>query len=368
VQVRSALDGRVTNSGVEDTEFLAFYGGEMLLEIARFLAGIASYNHALDRYEIRGVMGPDEYHEGYPWKDEPGLDNNTYTNVMTVWTLMRAMDVLELVPDRRRDELVTRIRLQQDELLRWEDISRKMRICFHGDGILSQFEGYERLEELDWEGVRARHGDIARLDRILEAEGDSPDRYKASKQADVLMLFYLFPQDELRDLLYRLGHAWDADMASRTIDYYFRRTSHGSTLSAVVHSWVLARLDRRRSFDLFRQALESDVGDIQGGTTQEGIHLGAMAGTVDLLQRGYTGPLPRGDVLWLDPMLPTEIDRLQFTIRYRRAWDVLFDIDRERIRVTTPAGSAIRVGYDGQVTEVAPGTVADIELSGASGG
>ena len=351
----------------EDTEFLAFYGGEMLLEIARFLASIASYNHALDRYEIRGVMGPDEYHEGYPWRDEPGLDNNTYTNIMTVWTLMRAMQALELLPDRRRHELVTRIRLKQDELLRWEDISRKMRVCFHDDGILSQFEDYERLEEFDWEGFRAMHGDIARLDRILEAEGDSPNRYKASKQADVLMLFYLFSQDEVRGLLHRLGHPWDADMAARTIDYYFRRTSHGSTLSAVVHSWVLARLDRARSFDLFRRALESDVRDIQGGTTQEGIHLGAMAGTVDMVQRGYTGLRPRGDVLWFDPVLPDEFDRLQFTIRYRRAWDVLFDIDHERIRVTTPAGSTIRVGYNGSVTEVPSGTTADIALTDAGG-
>ncbi len=352
----------------EDTEFLAFYGGEMLLEIARFLASITSYNHALDRYEIRGVMGPDEYHEGYPWRDAPGLDNNTYTNIMTVWTLMRAIDALELLPRRRRHELVTRIRLQQDELLHWEDISRKMQVCFHDDRILSQFEGYERLEEFDWEGFRARHGDIARLDRILEAEGDTPNRYKASKQADVLMLFYLFPQDELRDLLRRLGYAWDADMVPRNIDYYVQRTSHGSTLSAVVHAWVLARLDRKRSFDLFRRALDSDVSDIQGGTTQEGIHLGAMAGTVDMLQRGYTGLRPRGDVLWLDPMLPDEFDRLQFTIRYRRAWDVLFDIDHERVRVTTPAGSAIKVGYDGRVTEVSPGTTVDIELTSAAAG
>ena len=42
------------------------------------------------------------------------------------------------------------------------------------DGILSQFEGYEQLEELDWDGYRERYGDISRLDRILEAEGDTP--------------------------------------------------------------------------------------------------------------------------------------------------------------------------------------------------
>ncbi|HSJ44332.1 MAG TPA: hypothetical protein VK923_06595 [Euzebyales bacterium] len=58
---------------------------------------------------------------------------------------------------------------------------------------------------------------------------------------------------------------------------------------------------------------------------------------------------------------------MQFTIRYRRAWDVLFDIDRDRIRVTTPAGSAIKVGYGGRVTEVAPGTTTDIALSDVCG-
>jgi alpha,alpha-trehalase len=218
------------------------------------------------------------------------------------------------------------------------------------------------LEEFDWDGFRARYGDIARLDRILEADGDSPNRYKASKQADVLMLFYLFTEEELRDLLRRLDYELDPDLIRRTTDYYIERTAHGSTLSAVVHSWVLARRDRKRSFDLFRRALESDVGDIQGGTTPEGIHLGAMAGTVDMVQRGYTGLQPRGDVLWLDPVLPDEVDRLEFTIRYRSAWDVRFDIDHVCIRVSTPAGSTIKVGYGGRVIEVPPGSSATISL------
>jgi alpha,alpha-trehalase len=345
-----------------DDEFLALYGGEMLLEIARFLASITEYNHTLDRYEIRGVLGPDEYHEGYPWREEPGLDNNTYTNVMTVWTLRRTSEILGLLPHRRRQELVTRLRLNEDELVHWEDITRKMRICFHGDGILSQFEDYDRLEEFDWEGFRARFGDISRLDRILEAEGDTPNRYKASKQADVLMLFFLFSEEELADLFGRLGYDWSSDHVARNVDYYLERTSHGSTLSRVVHSWVLARLDRERSFDLFGRALESDVGDIQGGTTAEGIHLGAMAGTVDMVQRGYPGLQPRGDVLWLDPALPEEFSELRFTIRYRQAWDVLFEIDHDRIRVSAPQGSSIKVGYHERVTEVPEGNTTEIPL------
>jgi trehalose/maltose hydrolase-like predicted phosphorylase len=77
---------------------------------------------------------------------------------------------------------------------------------------------------------------------------------------------------------------------------YTARTSHGSTLGGVVHAWVLARLDRGRTWEFFRRALESDIADIQGGSTPEGIHLGAMAGTVDLLRRCYSGLEVRGGV------------------------------------------------------------------------
>jgi hypothetical protein len=58
---------------------------------------------------------------------------------------------------------------------------------------------------LDWEALEARYGDIQRLDRLLEAEGDTPNRYEASKQADVLMLFYLFSAEELEQLFEHEG-------------------------------------------------------------------------------------------------------------------------------------------------------------------
>ena len=301
-----------------DSEFLYFYGAEMLLELARFWDSMATWNEALRRYEIKGVMGPDEYHTGYPDRAEPGLDNNSYTNLMAVWVLTRGLKVLRLLPGERREELCEALALKEEELKHWEDVSRKMRLVFHADGVLSQFEGYEHLQEFDWEGYRKRYGDIQRLDRILEAEGDTPNRYKLSKQADVLMLFYLFSTEELRELLERLGYAWDEEMVPRTVEYYLKRVSHGSTLSGVVHSWVLARSDRPRSWKLFSQALRSDISDVQGGTTPEGIHLGAMSGTVDLMQRAYTGVEVRGDLLHFNPNLPEGMKRLRFSVRYRR--------------------------------------------------
>ncbi|MBE0431603.1 MAG: trehalose-phosphatase, partial [Dehalococcoidia bacterium] len=257
-----------------DVSFLAFCGAEMLIEIARFWASMARYNRSLDRYEIRRVMGPDEFHDAYPDADEPGIDNNSYTNVMAVWLLCRALEAVGLVPVDRREALRDKLALKQEELERWDRISRKMRVVFHHDGVISQFEGYEDLEEFDWEGYRKKYGDIQRLDRILEAEGDTPNRYKLSKQADVLMLFYLLSADELREIFQRLDYPFEHDTIPRNIDYYLERTSHGSTLSRVVHAWVLARSKRELSWHLFKEALESDVSDIQGGTTKEGIHLG----------------------------------------------------------------------------------------------
>ena len=184
-----------------ELDFLRDCGAEMMLEIARFWASIAHYNPERDRWEIHGVMGPDEFHEKYPGATEGGLRNNAYTNVMAAWIAETAQRVLELLPSSRRAALRARIGLTDEEIHTWEEMSRRMFVPFHADGIISQFEGYEELEELDWAGLRSRYGNIQRLDRILRAEGDDPNRYKASKQADTVMLFYLFPDAELQAAL-----------------------------------------------------------------------------------------------------------------------------------------------------------------------
>ena len=340
-----------------DTDFLSLYGAEMIVDIARFWASAATYNSGLDRYEIRGVMGPDEYHESYPDSETPGLNNNAYTNVMAVWTLQRALDVLALLPTERSKLLRSQLELSERTLEHWTDITRKMRVAFHGEGILSQFEGFETLHEFDWDGYREKYGDIHRLDRILEAENDSPDRYQVTKQADALMLLYLLPEDEVIRLLGQLGYPLDPATLRATINYYFQRTSHGSTLSRVVHAWVLARTDPRRSWQLFLEALESDIDDIQSGTTAEGIHAGVMAGTIDLVQRCYMGMETRGDTVWFRPCLPEALSSgLAFRFQYRGNW---FSVSatQQILSVTFDSGwhPPARIGIAGQVSELRPG-------------
>jgi len=340
-----------------DVEFLQSYGAELILDIARFWSSIASFDDERGRYEIRGVIGPDEFHDGYPDSATPGLNNNAYTNIMAVWVLCRALDVLKLLSDVRRAELMTRLGLSAEEIARWGDISCRMYVPFHDGGIISQFEGYEKLRELDWEDYRTRYGNIQRLDLILESENDSANCYKLSKQADVLMLFYLFSAEEIGELFERLGYPFEYETIPRNVAYYAGRSSHGSTLSRVVDAWVLARSDRPRAMDFFAEALQSDVNDAQQGTTPEGVHLGAMAGTVDLVQRVWTGIEARGDVLRLNPELPRDMERLDMRIRYRgHSLDLRLAHDTLTVRGRDGAAAPISLSVDGKVYEFVSGT------------
>ncbi|MCX2739162.1 glycoside hydrolase family 65 protein [Pontibacter anaerobius] len=335
----------------EDMAFMTFMGGELIFDIALFWSTIAVFNPERGRFEIHNVVGPDEYHTDYPDSGQPGLNNNAYTNIMAVWVIQTALKLIDILDDSRVEELHLKLGITEQDLKRWRDISEAMYVPFIGDSkIISQFEGYEQLQEFPWEVYKAKHGESMRLDRILESEGDNVNKYKASKQADVLMLFYLFSSEELIQIFKMLNYDFKPESIPENIEYYENRTSHGSTLSKIVHSWVLARSDRKRAWNNFKVALMSDVEDVQGGTTPEGIHLGAMAGTVDLVQRGFTGLEIRDNVLWLNPVLPEEICFLNFKIRYRSHW-VSLEVTQEKMKITFDRGwsNEVLIGVRGEV-------------------
>ena len=348
-----------------DLEFLDRYGAEMMLEIARFWGSIAHFNPERERYEIHGVMGPDEFHEKYPDAPHGGLRNNAYTNIMVAWLCDIADQLLTLLPDSRVEALRGRLGIGADELARWQDMSRRMFVPFHDHGIISQFEGYAELQELDWDAYRAKYGNIQRLDRILRAEGNDPNRYKITKQADTVMLFFLFSDDELREIFGRLEYDYRDDTAMRNIAYYDQRTSHGSTLSYITHAGVLATLDPESSWERFLVALRSDADDIQGGTTREGIHLGVMAGTLDVMQRYYAGAHVRGDVLYFDPRLPRQLDGLSFPIQFRET-PILVTVTGEHLTLAVHPESVnrpVRAGVPGDVRELRAGDRAVFRLN-----
>ncbi len=351
-----------------DLAFLRDYGAEMMLEIARFWGSIAHFNAGRGRYEIDGVMGPDEFHEKYPGAERGALRNNAYTNLMVAWLCGVACEVLSLLPGSRADALRSRLEISEEELRLWQDMSHRMYVPFHDDGIISQFEGYEQLEELDWQSYRQRYGNIQRLDRILHSEGDDPNRYKLSKQADVVMLFYLFSPRALQRLFERLGYSYRSDTAARNIAYYDERTSHGSTLSFVTHAGALAALDPESSWERFLVALRSDAEDIQGGTTKEGIHMGVMAGTLDLMQRAYPGMEIRDGILAFAPRLPATVEHVAFWMQFQRTpLHVALDHDRLELAVRREGASgAIQVAVGDEIRELRPGETETFELSASA--
>ena len=148
------------------------------------------------------------------------------------------------------------------------------------------------------------------------------------------MLFYLFSAEELARAARPARLPLDRGPIPRTVDYYLRRTSHGSTLSQLVHAWVLARSDRRQAWQLLpARRSHSDVADVQGGTTGEGIHLGAMAGTVDLLQRGSPAWRPARTCCGSTPCLPDALTGLTFRLRYRQHPDVELSVTHGSLRI-----------------------------------
>ncbi|MFH1360642.1 MAG: glycosyl hydrolase family 65 protein [Candidatus Omnitrophota bacterium] len=304
-----------------DRDFLDRYGAEMLFEIAHFWSSLATLNPKTHRFDIEGVMGPDEFHEKYPGAEKGGLKNNAYTNVLVVWVLQKALAVLDLLAEEERSALLLKVNIDEQEIGRWREMIKKITVVMDKNGIIHQFEGYMNLKELDWKEYKNKYEDIHRIDRILKAEGLSPDDFKASKQADVLMIFYLLNDMEVKDIFEGLGYNYAKDIKKKNYDYYLPRTSHGSTLSRVVHGYLAEKLGyHHQAMTFFMEALRSDMEDIQGGTTLEGIHCGVMGATVDIFLKCFMGLSFQNEQLTLDPRLPESIRSAQFQVRFRNIW------------------------------------------------
>ena len=346
-----------------DRQFLSFFGAEIALDIACFWASKAFYNKEKDRYEIHGVVGPDEYHTSYPDSDQLGLNNNAYTNVLTAWVFQKVLDIVDVIGKSRKRELLKELEIDEEMIALWKDMSNKMYVPFLEDGIISQFEGYNSLKEFPWEEYEKKYENIHRLDRVLEKEGDTPNNYKASKQADVLMLFYLFSKDELNYIFEKLGYEFNEEMIYKNIDYYKDRTSHGSTLSRLVFSWILSKHDRKTSWNNFRSLLISDFEDIQGGTTPEGIHLGAMAGSLDLIQRSFAGIETGEEALWITPNMPKNIEKITMRIKYRNHW-ILIALNKQDLKVSFEEGwsNKVNIGVIDELYEFKNGEEKEFHL------
>ncbi len=294
-----------------DDAFLRDYGAEMVLDGARFWGERAELEEAdgRRRYAIRGVIGPDEYHEH--------VDNNSFTNYMCRWHLQTALGVYEWLRDRHpaaAADLADRLRLTPETLERWQDVIEHITLLYDADtGLFDQFEGFFDRERIDPEVFRTADRS---LQVIFGIEG--ANERQVLKQADVIMLLCLF-----RD-------AFDSRVWQTNWDTYMPITDHryGSSLGPSFHAWAACEVGLPdEAYAHFMLAARADLRNPRGNAG-DGIHAASTGGVWQAAVFGFAGLRPTVDGWTLRPQLPRHWRRLAFTYR-ANGQPVEVDIQRD---------------------------------------
>ena len=278
-----------------DDVFLLEAGAEIIIETARFWASRAEPGGDGKRH-IRGVIGPDEYHET--------VDDDAYTNGMARWNLRTAVAVVDDMVRRWPEpwaELRAKLNLEDAELDEWSAAARDLYIGLDPKtGLIEQFRGYFALRDLPVSSFVSR---IIPVDVLLGL--DRVMRLPIIKQPDVLMLIYLLWDDftpEVREANFR---------------YYEPRCAHGSSLSPCIHALLAARLgDMILAKRYFRQTSQIDLNDNMGNASG-GVHIAALGGLWQAAVFGFAGLTLGEDGPKLDPNLPPGWREISLRIRWR---------------------------------------------------
>jgi len=301
-----------------DEEFARGPGRHLLVETARYWASRIRVEPDGSAH-IYGVVGPDEYHEP--------VDDNAFTNVMARWNLRRAAEAVALGED-----------VGEAECRRWLALAEALVDGYDGDsGVYEQFAGFHRLEPLLIAEVAPRRPIAA--DLLLGAERTRGAQ--VVKQADVLMLHHLVPDEVVPGSL------------EPNLRFYEPRTAHGSSLSPAIHASVLARAQELdAALASLRLAVRMDLDDLTGSTAT-GLHLATMGGVWQALAHGFMGLRPQGDVLRVDPVLPSSWSSLEIRVRFR---DVALVLRKEHTLLTVSADGRVSLDVGGLALEMGPQT------------
>jgi trehalose/maltose hydrolase-like predicted phosphorylase len=300
-----------------DAAFLQEAGAEILLETARFWASRAQ-DEADGRGHIRGVIGPDEYHET--------IDDNAFTNVMARWNIRRGLDTAALLRTRWPDlweALSSGLELHDAELRQWARVADTMATGLDPQtGLFEQFAGFFQLEPID---LASYAGRSAPMDVVLGRE--RTQNAQVIKQADVVALLVLLPEE------------FAEGRAAANFSYYEPRCSHGSSLSAALHGVAAARLGKpEMAMRFFRQASAADLADTHAAI-DGGVHIAALGGMWMMAVLGFAGLTMNESGLGLNPQLPEDWQSVAFSVDWRgRHVSVSIDESRKAIKVTLASG------------------------------
>ena len=198
-----------------DVTMMVEFGAEILFETSRFWMSRLE-PMAGGEFGLTSVVGPDEFHEH--------VDNNAYTNYLVRWHLRQAArthDGPGRQPSGRAGRAVrSGSGSPPTRCGSGGTMAERVHLPPTTDaGVIEQFDGYFELADLPFE---LDDNDMPRYPKgyhHYNLEGA-----KLLKQADVVMLTYVLPDD------------FDDAVKRANYDFYEPRTLHKSSLSPAVHS------------------------------------------------------------------------------------------------------------------------------------
>ena len=310
---------KVTN----DIDYMGKYGYEIIFEAALFWASRLEYIADKDRYEIRDVIGPDEYKEH--------VDNNAYTNYMAAYTMRLATKKFEYLKNNNKtlfDALDSKLDLKYTK----ECIEKRLPKLYlplpNEDDIIPQSDTFLGLKKLDISKYK-------NSDEVLGIYNDyntkQLNEYMVSKQSDTVMLLYLF-----RDL-------FDHETRKKNFVFYEDKTLHDSSLSKSTHAILANEFDfEEMSYKLFKGAISVDLG-ANMKSSDEGIHSASIGGIWAAFVFGFGGTNIDDKGLNINPCLPVNWDFLEFPLVYQGT--------RLRVRVEKDNQVSVR-RLDGKSVEI----------------
>ena len=303
-----------------DEDFLWRYGAEMLLEIARFLAGRAARGSLTGKPGFYGVMGPDEFHMM--------VNNNAYTNYMGKRTLAFAAQTLRRMKREQPDAwgaLAAKTSLDPGEPDAWADMAEAMYIPCGKDGLIEQHDGFFDLPHTEINDIPVSEFPLYEhwsYDRIYRTD--------MIKQPDVLMMLYLY------------NSSFSPEVKRVNYEYYEPRTIHESSLSPAIHSILAAELDKMEdAVRFFGYATRLDL-DNYNRNTREGLHVTSIAMAWANIVYGFAGMRSDGELLQFAPRMPERWKRLAFSVVCRgRVIRIRMEKDATEFRLE--AGEPVRI-------------------------
>ena len=285
-----------------DKSILSGGGMETILECARFYRSLLLRYADKTRYEIHDAVGPDEYHER--------VNNNAYTNRMAKLVFDTAAELLEEYvkeyPDKA-DELDKKYGLEKMRMM-LKDSSENIFIREPDErGIIEQFDGYFRLEDVSVDEVRSR---------LLDPKEYWGGAYGVASQTQVIK------QADVAAMLSIFDDEYDTEIKKRNFEYYEPRTEHGSSLSACMYSLLACRIGRKdTAYELFMRSAKADL--VKGGKEWAGLiyiggtHPASAGGAWIAAVNGFAGIKERDGELVCEPSLPDGWKGMSFKLMFR---------------------------------------------------